>query len=386
MKIAFIAPVSPPFLDMVNRELNNMCKSLFIFHTKPKHRPSWWSNYHLDENSQICKKPREVSPGIYLTLEPLKYCIKFKPDVVVVHGSLSPSLWWVTLWAKYKNIPVILFTEPLGRGDSIFSRSKFFHSRLFRILFKSIYRDLGEILAVGQITEKYFSEDLQFGCAKVSRTQYPVDMSRLIGHPYRTARSDLVFLFPHRLVSLYDPITALKWFYEINKLFPETRFVMNGFGNLRSFVSSEIKRQGLSESVSFADSIVSWEGLHEVYRSADVILSTKHGRDQSIEYSWGISDWSIAEMDACASGMGLIVSKCSLGLNQLMHQTESGFIIESPSDLEAVLAAATQYITVDELLVHDGRRLRAAVKKYSVPEYAKNLYGLSLRLIEQWRM
>ena len=380
MKIIFIAPVSSPFLDMVNRELNKFCKSVFVFHTKPKLRPSWWSNYDLYESSIICKKPREIFRGIYMGSEPLRYCMKFKPNIIVIHASLSPSVWWIALWARYKKLPVILFTEPLGRGTTIFSRLKLFHTKLFRVAYKLIYGNLAHILAVGQITEKYFAENLHFGYDVVSRTQYPVDMSRLLDHPYRKTRQDLTFLFPHRLDPLYDPSTALKWFGEINKLFPATRLIMNGFGVLRNEILDQIKNQNLVNKVSFADKINGWDDLHKVYRSADVILSTKHGLDKDDKNPWGISDWSIAEMDACASGMGLIVSRCSLGLNQIMRKTKSGFIIEDPSDINAVIKAAKSYIYEDNLLYLHGSNVRSAIKKYSVPEYAKNLYKISQNL------
>lgn len=377
MKIAFIAPISSPFLDVVNKELNKFCEAIFVFHTEPKLRPSWWSNYELHESSFICSKPREVFPGVYLGLEPLNYCKRFNPNIIVIHASLSPSVWWITLWARFKKIPVILFTEPLGRGKTVFSKIKFFHSKFFRIIYKLIYKDLVHILAVGQIAEKYFAESLQFGSEKVSRAQYPVDMSMLLDHPKRETKQDLTFLFPHRLDPLYDPNTALKWFYEINKFFPHTKLIMNGFGILRKDLFKQIGLLGLQDKVSFADSIKSWRDLHKVYRSGDVMLSSKHGLDKSLENPWGISDWSIAEMDACASGMGLIVSKCSLGLNQMMKKTNSGFIIEDPSDIHAVIDASKRYITEHDLLMIHGSKLRAAVKKYSAPEFAKNLLRIS---------
>lgn len=383
MKIAFIAPVTSPFIDMTNRELQKEIDSLFIYHTSPKHRPRFWSNYQLSEKSYVCGTPVEITPGVYLGLEPLRECRRFSPDVIILHGTLSPSIWWIAIWAKFKKIPIILFTENFGTGNSWLSRLGFFKSFLFRSSFKFMYRDVKKILAVGEYTCNYFIEDLKFNENLVTKTQYPVDMALTLNHELREGRPDLTFLFPHRLVSLYDPLTALRWFSCINEKFPGTKMVMNAFGELRESVEIAIEKQGLQGVVSFADEISEWTDLHKVYGSADVMLSTKHGIDQSAESPWGISDWSIAEMDACASGMGLIASRCSIGLNSVMARTGAGFIISAPSDITSVLAAVKRYSCEEGLLSSHGQLVRDEIQKYSVPAFAAQLQAVSRAVLDQ---
>jgi glycosyltransferase involved in cell wall biosynthesis len=294
-------------------------------------------------------------------------------------------MWWIKIWATLKKIPVIIFTEPFGRGNSWLSKIGFFRSFFFRIFFKFIYRDVKKILAVGELTCDYFRSDLKFDPHQVVKTQYPVDMASTLNHELRNKSADLIFLFPHRLVQLYDPLIALNWFSHIHKHFPDTKLVMNAFGELRDTVEIDIERRGLKQAVSFADEISQWTDLHKVYLSADVILSTKHGLDKSTSHPWGISDWSIAEMDACASGMGLIVSRCSIGLNSLMDKKNAGYIIDSPSDIPSVLDAVKSYYQEVGLLAQHGERLREGVRKFSTRGFAEQIRNESHIAVEQAR-
>ena len=59
------------------------------------------------------------------------------------------------------------------------------------------------------------------------------------------------------------------------------------------------------------------------------------------------------------------------------EKTNSGFIIEDPSDIHAVIDASKRYITEHDLLMIHGSKLRAAVKKHSAPEFAKNSIRIS---------
>jgi glycosyltransferase involved in cell wall biosynthesis len=383
MKIVFIAPVTSPFIDMTNRELGKTEDSLFIYHTIPKLRPKFWSNYQLSKSSYVCESPLEIFPGVYFGFEPLRECLRFSPNVIILHGTLSPSIWWVKIWARFKRIPVIIFTENFGTGNSWISKIGFFRSILFRIFFKLMYGDVKKIMAVGEYACNYFQRDLKFPPSQVVKSQYPVDMNSTLNHGLREINTGLTFLFPHRLVEVYDPLTALNWFSHIHEQCPDTKLIMNAFGALRGVVEEGIERKGLKHVVSFADEISKWEDLHNVYQSADVLLSTKHGVDESETRPWGISDWSIAEMDACASGMGLIVSRCSIGLNSLMDLTNSGFIIDAPDDISSVLDAVRSYHQEPGLLSQHGQYLRDGVRKFSVSGFAGQILGESEAAVEQ---
>lgn len=365
-KLCFISSVSVPFMNKLSIALESYFDTRFVFYDEAVARPKWWRSFPLAHNAVVLTGSKQFGNAKYYNSKVIDRLREFDPDIVILGGFFIPSNWIAYRWAKKNGKKVIVFSEKLGYSSDVKSRKRWQYSDTVARIFRYLYKDVDLVFAVCKVGVDCFTQKFSFSPDRVVRTQYPVDMGLHLEHSLRKASDELVFLFPHRLIDLYDPLAAIEWFNAILEKFPNTSLRLNGFGLLRQQVINKIEQLGIGDSVSFADNIDSWEKLHRVYEGADVILSTK----AAIE---GDGDWSIAEMEACASGMGFIVTSSSFGLVEQLKSNRSGFVINDSCDLSSVVNAASDYVCLDGILEKHGKINRDKVRQYSIDNTAKTM-------------
>tara|TARA_B100000963_G_scaffold284188_1_gene252957 strand:+ start:9316 stop:10437 length:1122 start_codon:yes stop_codon:yes gene_type:complete len=365
MKLVFISSISTPLMNKFCDELNNHCDATFIFYGEAVNRPKWWRNFIPSKKAKILEDTIKISNGKYYSKSLNKLLSDISPEVIIIGGMTIPSNYFAYKWAKRNKVKVALFSERFGGYASklkIFQSFKY--SLILKKFLKFLYKELDMIFAVNEIGFNDFINEFKFNKKLVIKTQYPVDMEEILQHKIKENRNNLNFLFPHRLIPTYNPLRAVDWFKAIAYEIPNAQLYINGFGALRGSVEKKIQEEVLKEKVFFIDKISSWSELPNIYKNADVMLSTK----SAIQ-----SDWSIAEMECAASGMGFIINNNSIGLVKFLKRNNSGFVVNSLDDIEKVVGYAKKYASSNNLLFDHGVKNKKNIEKYSLQKSAIRL-------------
>lgn len=365
MKFVFISSLSTPMMNKFCEELNYHCNAHFLFYEEAVTRPDWWRNFPKAKNSEILEGTRKLANGKYWNRSLVNRLECIDPDIVVLGGFFIPSNWVAYRWAKKNNKKVVVFSEKLGYSADPKSRRKLTYSKIFKVLTRFLYSKIDLLMAVSSVGYNNFINDFGFSSSIVQRVQYPVDMEQHLRMSPRSHDKPLTLLFPHRLIDTYNPLKAIEWFHAIASTVPDANLHMNGFGSLRVEVENKIKALNLAGRVHFMDAITSWDQLPKVYSDADVILSTKSAIP-------GDSDWSIAEMESAAAGLGFIINNSSIGLVEYLREHSSGFVTDGLDDIDFVVKAAKSYNDDRQLLCRHGESNQKNIRVYSIPNAAQN--------------
>ena len=251
MRIVFCSSIRTPTMSDLCENMNKYCEAHFLYYTEPTSRPKFWSNSRRSENCFVAEKGLRALPGIYFSNNLLNKVKELEPDVVILGGILIPTNIVIYRWAIKRGLPVFLFSEAFGFGDTILGRGQYFKSWLFTSLIRKLFKNMSAIFAVGQAGREDFIR--MFGAASIPvvQTQYPVDITQHLRHVARRPNSAPRVLFPHRLVDIYNPELAIRWFAQILKEFPGAKLGLNAFGEKREEISALISEIGIVERRSF---------------------------------------------------------------------------------------------------------------------------------------
>lgn len=366
-KVVFASTESTPRMIKFAEAMGKLCNFHIYFTSRPIGRPFFWSKYRLNDCCSIEKKTWIIF-GKSFNYRVYKKIVKSQPDVVILGGFFEITHFFLYLWALFKGVKVVVFSEPFWNAE-FGKKRKFWQKKIIAKLFvKYLYGAIDSIWGIGVGTEKFFTEYIGVQGSKVKNITYPVDIENHLLHPLRSQKNNLVFLFPHRLVEWYNPIQCLKWFVEIEQDFKNVSLILNAHGHLRCNIEKMIINYGLTSKIKFADAIKNWDDMANIYANADVLLSTKSVSENS--------DWSVAEIESLASGMGVIAINNSQGLNDAINSNSSGFIIDSFDNLKAVKESVARYLNEPNLLFDHGGRNRNIARQFSTEAMARKYYEL----------
>jgi glycosyltransferase involved in cell wall biosynthesis len=356
IKIVFISTESTPRMIKFAACMATKVKFHLFFSTRPINRPFFWSKYKLNQWCSI-EKGSLILFGRSYNLNIIKKTIKINPDILILGGFFEITNFILYLWGIKNNKKIIVFSEPFW-SHPLGKKRKFWQKQIIaKIFVKFLYCKIKSILAVGDQTKLFFTEFVGINESKVYSVTYPVDIENHLNHELRTNKKNLIFLFPHRLIDLYNPIMCLKWFIEIQKYYTDTNLLLNGHGYLRKKIEKIIIEHKLQEKIKFADNITSWDNMANIYKNSDIMISTK-----SVSHT---SEWSVAEIESFASGLGIIAFRNSKGLSSAIDKSKSGFIIDDINDLKSVKDAVSKYINTNGLITQHGKLNRIIVEKFS---------------------
>lgn len=348
-KLVFLSSIASPHQVRYCEELQKYFDATFLFYDRIGNRPEWWK-IELPESCIVLKHVWFKSISKYLTLSFWKYLNRIKPDILMLGGFSIPSNYLAFIWAKVHRVKTIVYTErsrnkkgKLRKKDIIWS---FLHL---------LYCNVDHVLVTAEDSIQQFND---FGFNKVSYCPYATDLTDYFKHPIREKKSGYTYLFPNRLVPLYNPLMAIDIFYEIYKLYPTSILKLNAQGELFEKCVERINELFIKDSVVFLNQINKWDEMHLVYKESDILI-----------FPALFSNGNFTIIEAMASGMGLVISNKILGLGSEVRNSYNGFNCEPEIDI--FVENIQQYINKPELFNEHSLINRNIAYKYSAEGVAE---------------
>lgn len=354
-RLVFISNMAAPYQVKFCYELQKLFVAEFWFHVYIEpNRPRWWM-IDLGDKCKILRHVLFKKHGRYLSFEIFSELKRFDPDIILLggFGMLTNILaYW---WGKAHGRKVLLLAETYrGSVDSPANatlRRKGFHTAFLHAL----YRKVDGVLATNAAAEKQMRDQFQF--KKVTTVNYPADIDRYFEHPSRYGRLNFALLFGNRLVENYDPMTAIRVFAKINKMYPLTTLRMNSSGPLYGRCKDLIRDLGLEGRVDFLDQISSWDAMGKIYCDSDILVLPAK-----------FSNGNFTVVEAMASGMGIVVSDQILELPNGFTNEQNGFIC--PPTVDSFVTAVSKYLSNPKLFDLQLWPNRELVRKYTLHDTA----------------
>ena len=351
-KLVFISNIAAPYQIKLCYGLQPYFDTEFWFYDRLGDRPEFWK-IPLGEKCRIIKNVIFKKKARYFTLEIIKMLNNFQPDIVMLGGFTIPSNYIAYLWAVSNK--KIIFTErsrdkcgKLRKGGFVWE------------LIRSLYRKIDLIMVSDQDIVPQFRDDFKFG-NKVVAAQYPSDIDSYFLHNLRGKKELYSFLFPNRLIEIYNPLGAIKIFSKICLTYPNSKLFLNNEGELKNKCKSLINELDIENNVFFLDSINNWNDLHLVYKDCDILL-----------FPAEFSNGNFTILESMASGLGIVISENILGVGELIENGKNGFrcVHVEENYIDSVL----KYIKNPELFIKHAELNRNIVRKYSILKTA-DLYN-----------
>ncbi len=341
-KLIFISNMPAPYQVKFCYELNNHFNTEFWFYESINERDAWW-NIDLGPRCKLIPGVKGKKTGKYLTLNHLAWLEKFDPDIVMLGGFSIPANYLAYRWAKRNNKKVVVITEVSRTKDGVLRR----YGAGWKLL-RRLYNKIDAVFAVTTDAVTQFKNDFKFG-EKVIKVHYAYDLDPYFKHPLRSEHAqERVILFANRLIDIYNPLGALRIFYEVQLRHPLVSMKMNGSGDLRKECEELIAELKLEKKVSFLDAIPSWDTLHEVYRDTDILLLPAK-----------FSNGNFTIYEAMASGMGIVISDNILYNGKEIKNGENGFNL--PLDEQLFADKIIAYLEQPALITSHAEKNRKAI-------------------------
>ena len=356
-RLVYISNIATPYQIKLCYALQNYFDSEFWFHEHVfKDRPEWWK-IDLGPKCKILKYVLKRN-GRYISLDIIGELRRFAPDIVMLIGFTLPSNYIAYRWAKKNNKKTIIFTESFRRRGR-FQERKTLKSRLL----ENIYKNVNAVFTCHEDATDQLKLLFDKLGQKVLTAQYPSDIDEYFKHPLREEKSAYTYLFPNRLIDIYNPLLAIDIFSEVNRRYPNSKLLMNTMGELFDQCKLRTESLGLTENVVFLNQIKSWDELHLVYKESDILL-----------FPANFSNGNFTIVEAMASGMGIVISNKILWNSKIINNGVNGYVCEVKK--EDFLAAVQNYIANPKLLKNHAIINREKVKPLTIASTAKLFFNL----------
>jgi len=326
-KILYITHYSSPGMIKLAGKIKKYFETEFWFYDRDGVvRPEWWK-IPFTKECRIIKPVFFKKWARYFAPILIKMLKEYKPDIMLLGGFFVPSNYLAYRWGKRNGVKTIVFTETFRKNGILRKKS------IFSLLVEYLYKDLDAVFCCHeQATEQMKSVFPSLG-KKACTAYYAADIDSYFDHPIREKRkdNDYVYLFPNRLINIYNPLLAVEIFADIVRRYPESRLRINSEGELKSKVVSLIRELKIENSVEFLDDIKSWDELPLVYRDSDILL-----------FPAKFSNGNFTISESMASGMGIVISNKIRGNTKWLNNGESGYICNP--NKEEFLKAIQEYI------------------------------------------
>lgn len=329
-RFVFISNMASPYQVRFCDHLQKYFETEFWFYEHIcSMRPEWWK-IDLPPSCKIIGHLLYKRDGRYLTLEVIKMLRKYNPDVVMLGGFTIPSNYLAYLWARKHGKKVIVYTETTRKNGKL--RKKSIWTRLIDL----IYRHIDAIFVVHDTAAEQMRCLLPHIGKLTHVAPYASDIDRYFEHPLRGKKAGYIYIFPNRLIDIYNPLLAIEIFADIHARYPQSILRINSDGPLLDDCNALIKKMGITDSVQFLTEIKHWDDLSAIYKDSDILL-----------FPAKFSNGNFTILECMASGMGIIISNKILSQASIIKDGENGFVREP--DKVQFLNAAQQYIDHPEL-------------------------------------
>ncbi|MBG0917919.1 glycosyltransferase family 4 protein [Exiguobacterium sp. SRB7LM] len=312
-RIVFLSNMASPYQVKFADALHKYFDTEFWFYRQiTDQRPDWWV-IPLGKRCRILRGSYFSKKTNYLSLDVFVQLIRFRPHILLLAG-FTPFHALLLQIVKLFGVRVVVMSEPIRsvRGETsgestLLTRENGLHktTRIHR-LFKRA--DL--IFGMGNVARDQFIKELGFPSERVVSAPYPIDIETHMSHPLRQKGTNdpIHLLFANRLIERYQPLVALEAYRILKEEYPNLSMSLNRDGHLADACRRYIEDEQLAD-VTFLDEIESWDGLNLVYRSSDILVLPA-------TYSNG----NISIIEACASGMGIVVSHDVNNVERHLHE------------------------------------------------------------------
>ncbi len=351
-RLVFLSNIAAPYQVKFCDALQAHFETEFWFYEQlTDRRPTWWK-VPLGERCKVLSDSIYTSRLNYVSLNVFKELYRFKPDVLLL-GGFTPFHALLLRYARWLGMKVVILSEPIRIVDDEDAGSDKLLTRASgpkkTQLFRAMFRDADLIFGMGQVARDQFVDEFGFRADQVVNAPYPIDIEAYFDHPLRLKRPNdpVRILFANRLVERYQPLVALEAYRQLKADYPHVSLALNRDGHLYEACRAFIATHGL-EDVTFLDQTESWDDLHLVYRDSDILVLPA-------TYSNG----NLTIVEACASGMGVIVSHHVDNVARHLQEGENCFKCEPTA---ASLAASLRRYLDDPRLLW----IHGAVSKQNV--------------------
>ena len=363
-KFISITNMAAPYQVKFCYDMQNYYDTEFWFYTKrEKNRPKWWE-ISLGDKCKIMKWSFRLPIIGYVSLSLPLMLIKKKPDLILLGGFMKYHVF-ILFIAKLIGIKVAIYTEAVRKTKSDEDSTRVLmtsrNSKLKLIFANILFKNADLFIGMGEVAKDQLINEFKFKSSKVYKLIYPQDLANYFAHPLRIKQKHdkIILLFANRLVDRYNPIFALQVLKRLNEKFDNIELLINSEGPLKEKCSDYIKKNDL-KNASFLNDISNWNDLHIIYKSSDILFLPA-------EYSNG--NGSIIE--ACASGMGIVVSDQIHNVSKHLIDNVNCYIC--PLEIDKFVESISKYINNTELLKMHGQRSKILVEDRK-NEYSANLY------------
>ena len=316
-----------------------------------KTRPQWWK-IELPPSCKVIGHLLYKRRERYVTFEVIKMLRRYNPDIIMLGSVCAPSNFLAYLWARKHGKKVIMLVETFRKNGKL--REKSIWTKLIDLM----YRQIDAIFAVHDTAAEQMRSLLPHIGKLTHVAPYASDIDRYFEHPLRIKKAGYIYIFPNRLIDIYNPLLAIEIFAEIHAMYPQSILRINSEGQLLNDCRTLIRRLGIADSVQFLTEIKHWDDLSSIYKDSDILL-----------FPAKFSNGNFTIFECMASGMGIIISNKILSQASIIKDGENGFVREP--DKVQFLDAVQQYIAHPELFIKHATINREIVRPYSAVETAK---------------
>jgi glycosyltransferase involved in cell wall biosynthesis len=314
-------------------------------------RPEWWK-IDLPPSCKVIGHLWYKRNGRYVTFEVIKMLRRYNPDVIMLGGFVIPSNYLAYLWARKHGKKVIVYTETSRKKGKLCEKS------IILKLFDFLYRHIDALFVVHDTAAEQMRRLLPHMGKLTHVAHYSTDIDRYFEHPIRRKKAGYIYIFPNKLIDIYNPLLAIEIFAEIHAMYPQSILRINSQGQLLNDCHTLIRSLGIADSVQFLSEIKHWDDLSDIYRQCDILL-----------FPAKFSNGNFTIFECMASGMGIIISNKILLQASIIKDGENGFVREP--DKVQFLDAVQQYIDNPELFRKHAAINREITRAYTGAETAK---------------
>jgi glycosyltransferase involved in cell wall biosynthesis len=306
--------VSPHQVKFCRALQKYMDAEFWFYERAAKTRGAWW-DIDLGDKCHVLDTIVGTGGGRlsakYIALGVVDRLKQFDPDIVILGGFSVPSNYVAYRWAVKNKKKTIVFTE-----RSRDSKGNLRKRGLAWALIGFLYQRVDIVMVSSEDIKCQFRDEFRFG-NKVVVGRYPSDLDSYFIHPLREEKKGYTYIFPNRLVDIYNPLGAIEIFSRIHKKYPASSLLMNAAGPLRGECEAMIDDLGVRQFVEFLDDISSWDDLGAIYERSDIML---------LPATFSNGNYTILE--AMASGMGIVISTKVLGIGNYISDGINGYRCE----------------------------------------------------------
>ena len=362
-KLVYISSQAVPTQIKLAVAMNEYFDSEFWFYDNIGERPSWWK-IDLNSATKVLKYVLFKKNARYLTFQHLFLLRKNRPDILMLGGFSIPSNYLAYLWAKFYKIKVVVFTE-----RSRDSQGKLRQRSLIWRIIKIAYNNLDLILVSADDIVDQFVNTFRFRESQVIASQYAADIGSYLQHEKKQQQEIFRILFPNKLIPIYNPIGAIEIVGKLIQKHPKIHLTLNADGLLRKQCEVLITQLKIERNVTFLDEIRSWDELNLIYKSNDIMFLPAL-----------FSNGNFSQLEAMASGMGIVISENVLGVGKLIVNGVNGFVCGNNDD--EYIYSIECYLKNFRLVNRHGELNKMKVRDFSIESTAKLYFDQLSKLLE----